>query len=88
MLRFIFSCLLILTLIAGFAIAKEAPREITERDISALAWRAIGPVFVDPGTYTVTISVDGESSTQTVEVAAYPGYVAPEEKSELPPARP
>lgn len=47
-----------------------------------------GPVFVDPGTYTVTVSVDGESMKQTVEVAPYPGYVAPQRKAELPPARP
>lgn len=50
--------------------------------------RLHAPAFVDPGTYTVTVSVDGESSQQKVIVAAYPGYVAVEEKAELPPARP
>lgn len=50
--------------------------------------RLSGPVFVDPGTYKVSVSVDKDSASGTVVVGAYPGYVAPEEKSELAPVGP
>lgn len=50
--------------------------------------RRHGPAFVDPGEYTITLSVDDESVSTTVQVAAYPGYVAPQEKAELPPVGP
>ncbi len=50
--------------------------------------RQNGPVFVDPGTYTVNISSGEEKAETTVIVKAHPGWVAPEDKAVLPPPRP
>ena len=50
--------------------------------------RLDGPVFVEPGTYTISVSIEGVAAETAVEVAAYPGWVAPEEKAVLPPAQP
>lgn len=50
--------------------------------------RKNGPDFVDPGTYTIKVSIEGAVAETTVEVAPYPGYVAPEAKAVLPPPRP
>ena len=50
--------------------------------------RLAGPVFVDPGTYNVNISVDEEKASATVEVGPYPGWTAAEDKAELPPVEP
>ena len=47
--------------------------------------RRSGPVFVEPMTYTVTVSVDGESSSTEIVVEPYPGWESVEQRSELPP---
>lgn len=50
--------------------------------------RRSGPVFVDPGTYTVKLSVDDESASGEFVVHAAPGWQSPEEKAKLPPVQP
>ena len=47
--------------------------------------RRSGPVFVEPMTYTVTVSVDGESSSTEIVVEPYPGWESVEQRAELPP---
>jgi len=44
-----------------------------------------GPVFVEPMTYTVTVSVDGESSSADVVVHPYPGWRPAAARAVLPP---
>ena len=44
--------------------------------------------FVAPGTYTVKVTVAGETRTTTLEVGPAPNWVPPEERAKLPPARP
>ena len=46
--------------------------------------RRSGPVFVEPGEYTVKVSVDGESVSESFEVLPYPGYEPMETRMELP----
>ncbi len=50
--------------------------------------RKTGPVFVDPGTYTVTVSSGDLKAETTVTVTAHPGWVEPEDKAVLPPPQP
>jgi hypothetical protein len=47
-----------------------------------------GPVFVEPGSYTVTVTAGENSDKTEFEVLPYPGWVAVEEKAQLPPASP
>ena len=50
--------------------------------------RRTGPVFVDPGTYTVSIGSGREKAETTFTVLPHPGWVAPEDKAVLPPPKP
>jgi photosystem II stability/assembly factor-like uncharacterized protein len=50
--------------------------------------RLSGPVFVEPGTYNVSLSVGEESASGTVEVGPYPGWIAVEDKEVLAPVGP
>jgi len=47
-----------------------------------------GPVFVDPGVYTVSITSGEESAETAFTVKPYPGYVSPKDKAVLPPPQP
>lgn len=50
--------------------------------------RRDGPVFVEPGTYKVTLSVDKESMSQNVVVNPFPGWKPVTAKVHLPPGSP
>jgi photosystem II stability/assembly factor-like uncharacterized protein len=50
--------------------------------------RRAGPVFVEPMTYTLTVSVDGHSASTTVKVGPYPGWQPVESRAQLPPPEP
>ena len=50
--------------------------------------RRSGPVFVEPMTYTLTVSVDGHSDAAEVVVHPYPGWKPAAARAELPPAVP
>jgi photosystem II stability/assembly factor-like uncharacterized protein len=47
-----------------------------------------GPVFVEPGTYQVTVTVGEFSGNTSFQVLPYPGHVVPEDKAVLPPVSP
>jgi len=50
--------------------------------------RRSGPVFVEPMTYSLTVSVDDHSTSTEVVVHPYPGWQPVSERMKLPPARP
>jgi hypothetical protein len=50
--------------------------------------RRAGPVFVEPMTYTLTVSVDGHAASTTVKVGPYPGWQPVESRAQLPPPEP
>ena len=50
--------------------------------------RRSGPVFVEPMTYTLTVTVDDLSDKAEVVVRPYPGWVPAAERAKLPPAVP
>ncbi len=50
--------------------------------------RQTGPVFVDPGLYTVAISSGDDKAEAVFTVRPHPGWVAPEDKAMLPPPQP
>ena len=50
--------------------------------------RQSGPVFVDPGTYTLKLSAGDASVSVDVIVHPAPGWVDPDDKAKLPPKEP
>ncbi|RKZ11903.1 hypothetical protein DRQ50_12820, partial [bacterium] len=50
--------------------------------------RRAGPVFVEPMTYTLTVSVDDHSASTDIVVNPYPGWRPAGSRAELPPEHP